>query len=132
MTARVTFFLNNMSGKIFGVWQFREKWDCLIQAVRTGSSILKYWTGMFLQVKAVDKNKDKLVFFRVRCSKISFLWKTFLRSQKLGGKRRFVKYLSRVAELHPRPQQVGMGAGGARRKGGWGRMEMPDLGMSVG
>lgn len=59
-------FLNNMRDKIFEIWQFREKWDCLIHAVRIGSSTLKYWTGILLAGKAVDKNKDKFVIVAIK------------------------------------------------------------------
>lgn len=45
----------------------------------------------FLADKAIDKNKDKLIFLSVCGSKTSFLWETFLDCQKLGDKRRLAK-----------------------------------------
>lgn len=45
----------------------------------------------FLADKATEKNKDKLILLSVCGSKTSFLWMPFLRSQKLGDKRRLAK-----------------------------------------
>ena len=54
-----------------------------------GQQYIEILGWYFLVDKAIDKNKDKLIFLSV-CG-TSFLWKTFLCSQKLRDKRRLAK-----------------------------------------
>lgn len=49
--------ISNTGNKIFEVCQFMEKLECLNTTMITGNSVLKYWAGVFLQIRLEIRTK---------------------------------------------------------------------------
>lgn len=106
--------ISKIGNKIFEVWQFMEKWRCLIQTMRTGSSILKYWAGIFLQIRLQRRTKINwfsLVSVAVKplfSGRLSYALRNL--EIKEGSQNNSAESL-----LHPDPSR--MRPGGVRKKG---------------
>lgn len=108
--------ISKIGNKIFEVWQFMEKWECFIQTMGTGSSLLKYWAGIFLQIRL--QIRRKINWFSLVSVAVKPLSSERL-SYTLGDMeiKEGLENNSAESLLLPRPRQTGMGPGGVRRKG---------------